>query len=417
LFSQTNLTMNITINGRTFLVDSEDKDRYLLSKKSFIYLAESDTYPCYISTNKKPVFLTDFLFNPEQDRVLLKFSNGDFNDLRRCNVIKYHFYHDIVSQKYDVVEYIPGHCKTMGKDAHKMKNPMWRILEDEKEYLLMYCEVDTLCKLCFEGYNKILEFEKANNGEKLTWTYHKDAYVSNTDKKLHLHQVILDFYGQGKGTKNGSVDHIDRDKLNNTIQNLRIATQQEQLQNTTGIIPGTKRARNSTARALPDGITQDMMRKYVIYYAEDYAGCTPRQYFKVESPKLSKPWISSKSAAISILDKLAQANKVADDLMSGTMPSTPPREFPQYVTTSVQRGFPMLKFEKRKYITAEAKKIKAETGKDVASERWSLSFRLPDGEYDVEEQMRIMYIKLLEANPNQPKILEITNAWKKMFSW
>ena len=49
--------------------------------------------------------------------------------------------------------------------AFKMKNPIWKIKEDDKEYLLMYCETDTLCKLCPISYQKILEFEKdENNG-------------------------------------------------------------------------------------------------------------------------------------------------------------------------------------------------------------------------------------------------------------
>jgi hypothetical protein len=45
----------------------------------------------------------------------------------------------------------------------------------------------------------------------------------------------------------------------------------------------------------------------------------PREYFKVEShPKLSKPWVSSKSAKIPLVEKLNHANQVVADLESQT---------------------------------------------------------------------------------------------------
>ena len=60
-----------------------------------------------------------------------------------------------------------------------------------------------------------------------------------------------------------------------------------------------------------------MMKTYVVYYKEVYnkeKGLT-REYFKVEKhPKLDKPWISSKSNKIPLLEKLKEANKVVDDL-------------------------------------------------------------------------------------------------------
>jgi hypothetical protein len=46
----------------------------------------------------------------------------------------------------------------MGQDANVMKNPIWKIKENEKEYLLMYCEKESLCKLCNESYEKILDY-------------------------------------------------------------------------------------------------------------------------------------------------------------------------------------------------------------------------------------------------------------------
>jgi hypothetical protein len=80
---------------------------------------------------------------------------------------------------------------------------------------------------------------------------------------------------------------------------------------------GTKRARKTSAKPLPDGVTHDMMRKYVVFY-EDYADKEKkrlRQYFKIEKhPKLDKIWIGCKSNTVSILEKLNQINKIVDDL-------------------------------------------------------------------------------------------------------
>ena len=122
----------------------------------------------------------------------------------------------------------------MGKDAYVMKNPLWKINENGKDYLLMYCEKDTICKLCETSYKKIADFELLhNNGEKLTFGKGANGYILThlNNSGISMHQIITGCYGNGKGTKNVSVDHIDQNPLNNTLDNLRIATREEQEQN------------------------------------------------------------------------------------------------------------------------------------------------------------------------------------------
>jgi hypothetical protein len=80
-----------------------------------------------------------------------------------------------------------------------------------------------------------------------------------------------------------------------------------------------KRERKKTAQSLPPGITQTMMKKYVVYYREmmhlKNGKSQPREYFKVEShPKLPRPWVSSKSTKIPLIEKLNDANQVVSDL-------------------------------------------------------------------------------------------------------
>jgi hypothetical protein len=196
---------------------------------------------------------------------------------------------------------------------------------------------------------------------------------------LFIHQIITGCYGNGKGTKNISVDHIDQNPLNNTFENLRIATRKEQEQNTKGIKPGTKRERKSTARPLPDGISQDMLRKYVVYYHEwlDKEQTREREFFKVEThPKLDKPWITTKSNKVSITEKLVQANKIVDDLENDIYPVKEEPKLPTYVSLLIFREKPHLVYEKR-----------------VNGKRLNLKMVLPD-EYDLDEQLIVLNDKI-----------------------
>ena len=203
-----------------------------------------------------------FSFNPDIDSI--DFLNDDTNDLRRENVdmrpLQKFAY---LMKDFKIIEYMGGHTQTMGVHANRLKNPMWKAIDcNGDEVILMYCEVDTICILCPKSYEIIKEFEKnENNDATITWYLTENKYIC-CRFNLYIHQIIASCYGNGKGTGSISVDHKNRNPLDNRFDNLRIATRKQQEDNSSGIMPDTKRTRQKGARDLPDGITQDMLKKY-----------------------------------------------------------------------------------------------------------------------------------------------------------
>jgi hypothetical protein len=380
----------LDFSGKKYYLDFSDFNKFILEDKRLNFINTSDIYPSYLY-NYKRFSLLELLFSYNSSNINYIFKNNNPYDLRRNNIEIYHDYHEEVKKKYTVIEYIQGHYLTVGNDAYVLKNPMWRIKNDQNEdVILMYCETNTLCILSAESYEKILDFEKMyNNGKKLTFYKHQNGYILCSNVSLFIHQIITDCRGNGKGTKNISVDHIDRNPLNNTFTNLRIASRSDQEQNSKGISDGTKRERKSSARALPEGLTQQMMMKYVVYYNECYNKEKKlyREFFKVEKhPKLDKHWMTSKSNKISLLEKLASANKVVTDLEKDIYPlenalDNPCALLPTYITLKQERNKPHLVFDK-KSINPQEKRL-------------NLRMVLPDN-YILEEQLTLFREKIRE---------------------
>ena len=375
----------LDFSGKKYYLDFSDFNKFMLEDKRLNFINNSDVYPSYLY-NYKRFSLLELLFSYNSSNINYIFNNNNPYDLRRSNIEIYHQYHEEVKKKYDVIEYIQGHYLTSGNDAYVLKNPMWRIRNQQnEEVIIMYCEKIALCILCPESYQKILDFEKLhNNDKKLTFYKHQNGYIG-CSSNLYIHQIITDCRGNGKGTKTISVDHIDRNPLNNTLTNLRIASRSEQEQNSNGISEGTKRERKSSARELPDGLTQQMMMKYVVYYKECYNKEKKlyREFFKVEKhPKLDKHWMSSKSNKISLLEKLASANKVVTDLEKDVYPlDNSDTALPTYITLKQERNKPHLVFDKKSVGTEE--------------KRLNLRMVLPDN-YILEEQLTLFRDKIKE---------------------
>ena len=142
----------------------------------------------------------------------------------------------------------------------------------------------------------------------------KKVYVrTNHQNHNYLHEYVLYLNNIEKPTdgKEYSVDHINRDTLDNRLENLRWATQSEQNINT------DKRTRKHNARELPEGILEEYIPKYVTYNKEVYnkEKNLTREFFRIEKHPNIENWTSSKSEKMSILEKLAQTyNKLNMEL-------------------------------------------------------------------------------------------------------
>lgn len=371
----------IRFNDKHVLMDFTDLFSIINIDKNFIhYYVKEKLYPFYLRHNQKITYL-EHMFKYDSSNIEYVFKNGNNFDLRRENIRIYHKYHNEIVNNYEILEYTIGHYNEIGKDAYIVKNSMWKISENGNIYWLMYCETHTICKLCPESYRKILDYElQQNDGKKMTFFCHANGYISSS-VGLFIHQIITGCHGNGKGTKNISVDHIDQDPLNNTMANLRIATRKEQEQNSKGIKDGTKRERKHSAQELPEGITQEMMKKYVVYYTEwlDKERTKKREFFKVEKhPKLDKHWMSSKSNKISIHEKLKHANKIVINLENDIYPEKECEQLPKYVSLVNVRGKSHLVFEK-----------------NHNEKRMNLKMVLPEN-YDIHQQVMMLKIRVRE---------------------
>ena len=363
-----------------YIIDKDDWEEIYSLEKSF-RLLKVNVYPSY-KYNNKDITLLEFIFKFNREENIYYFKNSNNCDLRKENVLCYPKIYSNIMNTYTIVDFIQGHYSTVGQSAYKIKNCLWKIKENEKLYYLMYCEKETLCKLSEESYNKVTEYEKTI-GKKLTWYKCANGYIQTHNpsdgKNYYIHQIIMNCYGNGQGTKNVSVDHIDRDTLNNRLENLRIATRAEQEQNSKCIMTNTKRARKHNAKPLPEGITQDMMRKYVGYYHEylDKEETKSREYFKIEKhPKLGKIWIGTKSNKIPIMEKLRLINKVVDDLAQDIYPEKNDIGLPTYVTIKNERDKFHMVFDKKD-----------------DEKRFNLRMVLPEN-YNLEEQLGIFREKV-----------------------
>ena len=243
-----------------------------------------------------------------------------------------------------------------GRYAGSYKNFCYLIQNKEtnEKYYKMTCNEDNTIytTLSIDDVKLIMNYKPYRPN----WSLHSNGYVYGqlpNKKKITLHSFIIknkDPNDEKINDKKYSIDHINRDKLDNRRENLRWASEKMQNSNRKGVIPGTKYNRKKTAKSLPAGITQDMMPKYVYYCKECYNKEKQlyREFFRIEKhPKLNKKCISSsKSSKITIIQKLAEITTKVYNLTNDIVEEDP-NKLPPYYTIQNFRNAPHLTYDRR----------------------------------------------------------------------
>lgn len=124
--------------------------------------------------------------------------------------------------------------------------------------------------------------------------------IKDIRKILYLHNFVMNrFVFPGKGAKE-SIDHINRDGLDNRKENLRLVTQTQQNIN--------QKAKPRTA-TLPEGITT--LPKHIWYIK---ANGLHGDRFGIDLKSEKFKWKTTSSKSVSIHDKLKQATEKLNEL-------------------------------------------------------------------------------------------------------
>jgi hypothetical protein len=206
-----------------------------------------------------------------------------------------------------IIKTFEGHLVTQGALTGEIRNKYYLVQNEEELYYEMETGSEVLFSFSVDDLDKIL-FKDDKKSKHITWYLHKKiGYITaNIDGKyIYLHQHIMNFKGNGKGKE--SVDHINRNKLDNRRENLRITTQSVQNENC------GKRRRKNNAKPLPTELVEWLktnrntsnLPKFIVYYSEFKNEKMIKEFFKIEKHKeLEKPWASPKGMLnISLVEK------------------------------------------------------------------------------------------------------------------
>ena len=268
----------------------------------------------YINIGKKRVNIINILYPKNKINTISYIK--DNTDFRLSNLILNNSNNNIYELNMDnitILEKGEPYQIIGGKFSKEYRNMYWYVKDNNNNsYYIMNC-VDSnnninYFKFSKESLSKVLHIGNRRN----VWYIGNNGYVATTykenniRKQKYLHQYIAEENIENKynNEKNISIDHINRNKLDNRIENLRYASQTIQNLNQ------NKRKRQSSAKYnLPDFIKE--LPKYIEYRKE-----TKREYFVINKhhPSIDKDIKSTTSNKISLKDKYTQILKIYDNI-------------------------------------------------------------------------------------------------------
>ena len=296
----------------TQLTDSEQSD----SKQSKPNLQQLNAYIEQIFKSSKLISDADFDNFMLNIMEIIKLSRSYIRKIKRHQILKYYESKiaperiDWKNLDFDSMEQIDGHIRNIGHASGQEKNRLY--INNDITYMKCndhYTAIDT----------NLINYIKNHLGSDTTWYYHQVGYIcakykNNTSEFFkYLHRHIIESEHSSTDPKL-SIDHINQDKLDNRLCNLRWTTQSVQNENR------DKVARHKNAQPLPeDEEIPANLPKYVTYNTEIYdkKNNSSREFFRIEHPRYTM-WSSSKSAKIPIKEKYNQTLKTLNKMNMGT---------------------------------------------------------------------------------------------------
>ena len=215
---------------------------------------------------------------------------------------------EIIEQEHTILQNFKGKVTEIGRYSGIEKNKYWLVKNKEtnEEYYIIDCGKIELVLIDKLSIDKIVQMKRC-------WFTSKNGYISikdDSDNQMYLHAFLMNHYGHGKTQGNLSVDHINQNKLDNRLSNLRLATQSEQ--NVNKIYNKFEESIYNKER--PPDMKDIRLPRHVDYrkgYKDIINKTGMRDFFIVTHPKCpiygkKNAFVSTKSMKVSALEKYTQ---------------------------------------------------------------------------------------------------------------